>query len=96
MGDRLLRADVLGLFRQQLVEARDELAMVAMSDVSSRAHGLKGAAQALGAFRIAQCAQSLEEAPTDIGKVAALIAALEDGLAEIDVMTGDIDAPRLD
>lgn len=69
MGDRELEREVLKLFVQQAVAARDTIASAAPRDRLPTAHALKGSARGVGAMRIAECLAELEERPGDLAVV---------------------------
>jgi HPt (histidine-containing phosphotransfer) domain-containing protein len=76
-GDRALEREVLALFEQQCVRLLPLI--VAGEDLTERAdaaHTLKGAARAVGAWRIASLAGTLEEALDD-GRAAETLARLD-------------------
>lgn len=66
-GDRALERDLLALFDQQCVRLRP-----AVAEGGEALHTLKGAARALGAWRVASLAQRLESALEDGSPAAAL------------------------
>ena len=63
MGDEELKREVLELFLTQAVAAQTELAGINGEARRSLAHRLVGAARAVGAFAVADCAAELEAAP---------------------------------
>ena len=78
-GDRMLEEEVLNLFLKQAANLGRE--MRSNRDPALRAkaaHTIKGAARAVGAFEVAQCAERFEEKPGE-GKC------LRSLLQEIDV-----------
>lgn len=78
MGDRELEREVLGLFVQQALSARDEIAGADEKRRLLLAHGLKGSARAVGAFSVADCAAVIEREPQDARAVKRLGALIED------------------
>ena len=75
-GDRDLEREVLGLFRDQCVRLlRIMLQNGAEQSRLDAAHTLKGAARGIGAFRIADVAETIETA--DKAKLATHLAELE-------------------
>lgn len=76
-GDRALRDEVLAMFLDQLDAAGGELAAADADRRRALAHRLKGAARAVGAFAVADCAELIEREAAD----ATLLARL-DALAE--------------
>lgn len=65
MGDRDLEREVLGLFVQQALSVRDEIAGADQKRRLLLAHGLKGSARNIGAFAVADCAAAIEREPQD-------------------------------
>ena len=63
LGDTALEREVLGLFLAQTASARDELATADGEARRGLAHRLVGAARAIGAFELADCAAELEASP---------------------------------
>ena len=75
-GDRDLGAEVLLVFARQARTALQELAQADAAQTRAAAHRLKGAASAVGAFKVAKFAGELEEGATDPAVRAALAAAV--------------------
>lgn len=65
MGDRALEQEVLGLFLQQSQQVREQMSRAAAAECKQLAHGLRGSAQGVGAFAIADCAAEIESRPDD-------------------------------
>lgn len=65
MDDPELQREVLGIFVRQAQLAREDLRAASGEDRKRFAHKLKGAAQAVGAFAVAECAMRLMEDPAD-------------------------------
>ena len=65
MGDRALEQEVLGLFLQQAVQTRDYILHADHAECRKLAHGLKGSARSVGAFSLADCAEQIEEDPSN-------------------------------
>jgi len=65
MGDREIEREVLALFVQQAVTAREEIGEAPVHERLRLAHALKGSARGVGAFKIADCLAELEERPED-------------------------------
>jgi HPt (histidine-containing phosphotransfer) domain-containing protein len=65
MGDRDLEQEVLNLFVQQALNVRERLAKADCSECARLAHGLRGAANGIGAFAIADCAGDIEREPSN-------------------------------
>lgn len=66
MDDADLQREVLAIFIQQAQIARLELPAAMAEQRRPLAHKLKGAAQAVGAFAVADCAARLMEQPDDV------------------------------
>jgi HPt (histidine-containing phosphotransfer) domain-containing protein len=63
MGDRHLESEVLRLFaRQSEIFAEKAAATAEAAELAALAHTLKGSAAAVGAWRVAHCAERLEAA----------------------------------
>ena len=61
LGDAALERQVLGMFATQSATLIEELAALP-AEAGALAHTLKGSARAIGAFRVAECAEALEAA----------------------------------
>jgi HPt (histidine-containing phosphotransfer) domain-containing protein len=61
LGDAALERQVLGLFASQSTSLIEKLAALP-AEAGALAHTLKGSARAIGAFRVAECAEALEAA----------------------------------
>jgi len=61
LGDAALERQVLGMFASQAISLIDKLAALP-AEAGALAHTLKGSARAIGAFRVAECAEALETA----------------------------------
>lgn len=102
MGDEMLAAEVLEMFMEQSADIlrtiRDAASVAIRSDA---AHRLKGGARAIGAFRVADAAQALEdlaeEAHEDdvLEAIAALHAAVAEARATIAATLHGSDRPGL-
>jgi HPt (histidine-containing phosphotransfer) domain-containing protein len=77
-GDRALEEEVLSLFSKQAAALGEELRSQA-TDASRKqsAHTLKGAARAIGAFELAECASRIENNPSKAGPVTELLREVE-------------------
>jgi len=78
MGDRAVEQQVLALFMHQAQVVRER---IAASDEKGRfalAHGLRGAASGIGAFRIADIAAKVEADPGDETHLEALASAIDE------------------
>ena len=94
LGDRELKAELLGLFRLQARALTDELSgspLLSLEAKARIAHTLRGSALAVGAGRVASAARRIEEltsAPGDQASEAravdALLSAIAEALAEIE------------
>ncbi len=65
MGDRALEQEVLCLFLQQSQQVREQMSRAEAGQCKQLAHGLRGSAQGVGAFAIAECAAEIESHPDD-------------------------------
>src|ERR1043166_4649609 len=61
LGDAALERQVLGMFASQSTNLIQKLA-TRPAEAGALAHTLKGSARAIGAFRVAECAEALETA----------------------------------
>jgi HPt (histidine-containing phosphotransfer) domain-containing protein len=61
LGDAALEQQVLGMFASQAASLVAKLATLP-AEAGALAHTLKGSARAIGAFRVAECAEALEAA----------------------------------
>jgi len=61
LGDAALERQVLGMFASQSASVIEKLAALP-AETGALAHTLKGSARAIGAFRVAECAEALEAA----------------------------------
>ncbi len=86
MGDRDLEREVLQLFVRQAEAVRGRIVEAELDERLFLAHGLKGAASAIGAFAIAGCAAEIESRPTSrpaLRRLAGLIDEVRDFVAAI-------------
>jgi HPt (histidine-containing phosphotransfer) domain-containing protein len=86
LGDRSLEQEVLKLFIQQALSARDQLADAPARERLRLAHSLKGSARGVGAFAIADCVAEIEKQPDDkqlIKRLSGLIDEVRDFIAAI-------------
>ena len=81
LGDDVLKREVLAMFLQQTGDLLDRLA-TRPGEGAALAHTLKGSARAVGAFRVAACAEALEGAIRQ-GRVPPR------ALAELEAVTAD-------
>jgi HPt (histidine-containing phosphotransfer) domain-containing protein len=89
LGDAALERQVLGMFASQSASVIEKLAALP-AETGALAHTLKGSARAIGAFRVAECAEALE-APIRQGENCANCqvehkAAVADARAAIDTL----------
>jgi HPt (histidine-containing phosphotransfer) domain-containing protein len=89
LGDAALERQVLGMFASQSASVIEKLAALP-AEAGALAHTLKGSARAVGAFRVAECAEALEVAIRQGENCAncqiELKAAVADALAAIDTL----------
>ncbi|MGV8936757.1 MAG: Hpt domain-containing protein [Allorhizobium sp.] len=72
MGDKVLEIEVLQMFARQARGALTSLVSENSGVIMDAAHRLKGAAAAVGAFKVSAAAQALEDTGVDAGKIAAV------------------------
>jgi len=75
--DKELQNEVLGLFHQQLLAARDNISDMDAEKRRDLAHCLVGAARAVGAFTLGRTIEALGRDPTNPGAVSQLITEIE-------------------
>ncbi len=96
LGDRRLQRELLCLFSAQSPRLLAQIRAVWHDEngtLNDLAHQLKGSARAIGAFRVAAAAETLESiAPKDAGQapLAALAEALEEAIAAIESQLLDL------
>jgi len=86
LGDRAVEQEVLGMFMHQLVTIREGLGRKDADERRALAHTLKGAASGVGAFAIADCAENIEQSPSDdrlVAQLSELIDQAQDFIAAI-------------
>ncbi|MBL8582207.1 MAG: Hpt domain-containing protein [Rhizobiaceae bacterium] len=86
MGDRALEQEVLGLFLQQAILVKEQIAAADTKERLRLAHSLKGSARGVGAFALGDCAAEIESRPADkavVGRLTRLIDELRDFIAAI-------------
>ena len=81
LGDGTLRREVLAMFLKQSRQLLDRLA-ARPAEGGALAHTLKGSARAIGAFRVAACAEALEAAVRQGGDPSRALADLQATIAE--------------
>jgi HPt (histidine-containing phosphotransfer) domain-containing protein len=89
LGDAALERQVLGMFASQSTNLIQKLTLLP-AEAGALAHTLKGSARAIGAFRVAACAEALEAAISKGGNCAKcqveLKASVADARAAIDTL----------
>jgi HPt (histidine-containing phosphotransfer) domain-containing protein len=78
MGDRDLEREVLTLFLNQARIVDDRMDAATLPERVMLAHGLKGSARSIGAFRVADIADAVEHDPAGGDNLHRLAAALAD------------------
>ena len=87
-GEKALEREVLAMFVAQSATLLDALA-TRPAETAALAHTLKGSARAIGAFKVASCAATLETAgPGDDAALAALRHAVGEARTAIDARLG--------
>ncbi len=81
LGDDVLRREVLAMFLGQAGNLLERLA-ARVDESAALAHTLKGSARAIGAFRLAACAEALERAVRKGGDPSRALAELKAATAE--------------
>jgi HPt (histidine-containing phosphotransfer) domain-containing protein len=81
LGDAGLEREVLAMFSAQAVRLIGSLAALP-SDAGALAHTLKGSARAIGAFRVAESAESLEGALANGDDVHEALAELKEAIIQ--------------
>ncbi|MGV2099386.1 Hpt domain-containing protein [Rhizobium sp. 21-4511-3d] len=76
MGDKALEIEVLQMFARQARACLGEIASGEAKKIVAAAHRLKGAASAVGAFRVSETAEMLEYNAGDAASMAAVGAAV--------------------
>jgi HPt (histidine-containing phosphotransfer) domain-containing protein len=80
LGDRSLEREVLEIFARQTTLTLERIVGAAPARAAAAAHTLRGSARGIGAWRVAQAAERLEQAAAgegDEGTIRAAIAELE-------------------
>jgi HPt (histidine-containing phosphotransfer) domain-containing protein len=78
LGDRTLEREVLELFARQTAMTLERIAGSGPACAAAAAHTLKGSARGIGAWRVAEAAERLEQAAAGDGDEAAMLSALAD------------------
>ena len=76
LGDRSLEREVLEIFVRQTAMTLERIAGAGPARTAAAAHTLKGSARGIGAWRVAQAAERLEQAATGTADEAAMLAAI--------------------
>jgi HPt (histidine-containing phosphotransfer) domain-containing protein len=82
LGDADLKREVLAMFAAQAVGLIGTFATLP-ADAEALAHTLKGSAREIGAFRVAEAAESLEAAIQNGDDPAQALAGLDDAIAQV-------------
>ncbi len=77
-GNRALEIEILNLFSRQICGIVDRLAHANADERVRLAKSLKGSARAIGAFRVAEIAEEIEQAPSDLRKIKDLRPVIDD------------------
>jgi len=83
LGDQSLEREVLQVFARQITLLLTRIAHAEPAHAAAAAHTLKGSAMGLGAWRVAEAAEQLEQAATIPGNLSKAIAGLEVAAAEV-------------
>ncbi len=81
-GDACLEREVLAMFSAQSASLVASLAAKNSADATALAHMLKGSAQAIGAFRVAEAAETLEIRLRNGDDPSRALAEVDDAVAE--------------
>jgi HPt (histidine-containing phosphotransfer) domain-containing protein len=76
LGDRSLEREVLEIFVRQTAMTLQRIAGAGPARTAAAAHTLKGSARGIGAWRVADAAERLEEAATGAADAAVMLAAI--------------------
>ncbi len=77
-GNRALEIEILNLFSRQICGIVDRLTHANTDERVRLARSLKGSARAIGAFRVAEMAEAIEQAPSDTRKIKDLRPVIDD------------------
>ena len=77
LGDQTLEREVLQVFARQVTLLLKRIVRAEPAHAAAAAHTLKGSARGLGAWRVADAAERLEEAASGLGNLSEAIAELE-------------------
>jgi HPt (histidine-containing phosphotransfer) domain-containing protein len=76
LGDRSLEREVLEIFARQTALTLERMAGAGPARMAAAAHTLKGSARGIGAWRVAEAAERLEQAATAAADAAAMLSAI--------------------
>ena len=76
LGDRSLEREVLEIFARQTAMTLERIAGAGRARTAAAAHTLKGSARGIGAWRVAEAAERLEQVAANAADEAALLAAI--------------------
>lgn len=83
LGDQRLEREVLQVFARQITLMLRRIAGTEPDHAAAAAHTLKGSASGLGAWRVADAAERLEQAAAGLGDMSEAIAELELASGEV-------------
>jgi HPt (histidine-containing phosphotransfer) domain-containing protein len=78
LGDRGLEREVLVIFARQTAMTLERIVGAGPARAAAAAHTLKGSARGIGAWRVAEAAERLEQAATTAADEATMLSALAD------------------
>jgi HPt (histidine-containing phosphotransfer) domain-containing protein len=78
LGDRGLEREVLVIFARQTAMTLERIVGAGPARAAAAAHTLKGSARGIGAWRVAEAAERLEQAATGAADEATMLSALAD------------------
>jgi HPt (histidine-containing phosphotransfer) domain-containing protein len=78
LGDRGLEREVLAIFARQTAMTLERIVGAGPARAAAAAHTLKGSARGIGAWRVAEAAERLEQAATTAADEATMLSALAD------------------
>jgi HPt (histidine-containing phosphotransfer) domain-containing protein len=83
LGDQSLEREVLQVFARQIMLILKRIVCAEPTHAAAAAHTLKGSARGLGAWRVANAAERLEQAAAGLGDMSEAIAQLEIASGEV-------------
>lgn len=83
LGDQSLEREVLQVFARQIMLMLKRIVCAEPAHAAAAAHTLKGSARGLGAWRVANAAERLEQAAAGLGDMSEAIAELEIASGEV-------------